>query len=329
MQAIGSSSISAPSSQRDRRRYRSAADRTDLGCSPPRAPRAKTGEQLACPGPVPEDRRDRPHGHRHDSAQDAGDEILRGSIWMALGFGSRHRRLLSMLVLARLLEPSAFGLVAISFAIISTIEYLRGAGVWSAIVHRRTEVEEAAASAGVYWVISEPRDLRRVFRARAGLRVALPCRVTRRGAACARRRHRPRSAERRAVRDSRAGPRLCARRDGRSPSRGRAGRNHDRSCNRRRRGLEPSLPARSSCTRSSVQPSGTLFRGGRHCGKRAGECCESFPSTRALPASGTSPSSCPEQPTRSSSAASSAPAPPASTTSRSASRPAPTRCSTT
>ena len=81
--------------------------------------------------------------------------ILRGSIWMALGFGSRQiATWLSMLVLARLLEPNAFGLIALSFAIISTVEYLRGAGIWSAIVHRRTEVEEATASALVYWVIS-------------------------------------------------------------------------------------------------------------------------------------------------------------------------------
>jgi PST family polysaccharide transporter len=81
--------------------------------------------------------------------------ILRGSIWMALGFGSRQiATWLSMLVLARLLEPNAFGLVALAFAIISAVEYLRGAGVWSAIVHRRTEIEEAAASALVYWVIS-------------------------------------------------------------------------------------------------------------------------------------------------------------------------------
>ena len=81
--------------------------------------------------------------------------ILRGSIWMALGFGSRQiATWLSMLVLARLLDPNAFGLMALSFVIISTIEYLRGEGLWSAIVHRRTEVEEAVASALVYWMIS-------------------------------------------------------------------------------------------------------------------------------------------------------------------------------
>ena len=81
--------------------------------------------------------------------------ILRGSIWLGLGFGSRQiATWLGMLVLVRLLEPDAFGLVALALTIISAIEFLRGAGVWAALVHRRTEIEEAAASALVYWVIA-------------------------------------------------------------------------------------------------------------------------------------------------------------------------------
>jgi O-antigen/teichoic acid export membrane protein len=81
--------------------------------------------------------------------------ILRGSVWMALGFGSRQiASWLSMLLLARLLDPDAFGLVALALTVIAAVEYLRGAGVWAAIVHRRTDIEEAAASALVYWVIS-------------------------------------------------------------------------------------------------------------------------------------------------------------------------------
>jgi PST family polysaccharide transporter len=81
--------------------------------------------------------------------------ILRGSIWMGLGFGSRQIvSWLSMLLLARLLDPDAFGLTALALTVISAVEYLRGAGVWAAIVHRRSEVEEAAASALVYWVVS-------------------------------------------------------------------------------------------------------------------------------------------------------------------------------
>jgi PST family polysaccharide transporter len=61
---------------------------------------------------------------------------------------------LSMLVLVRLIEPKAFGLLSLAYTIIVALEYLRGAGIWAALVHRRTQVEEAAASALVYLAIT-------------------------------------------------------------------------------------------------------------------------------------------------------------------------------
>jgi O-antigen/teichoic acid export membrane protein len=81
--------------------------------------------------------------------------ILRGAGWMALGFGSRQLvSWLSMLLLVRLLDPDAFGVVAVAYVIISALVYLRGSGIWAALVYRRTEIEEAASSAFVYVMLS-------------------------------------------------------------------------------------------------------------------------------------------------------------------------------
>ena len=81
--------------------------------------------------------------------------ILRGAGWIALGFGSRQViSWLSMLVLVRLLKPEAFGVMALAFTVVSGLAYLRGSGLWAALVHRRTEIEEAAASVFLYMAFS-------------------------------------------------------------------------------------------------------------------------------------------------------------------------------
>jgi PST family polysaccharide transporter len=61
---------------------------------------------------------------------------------------------LSMLVLVRLLEPEAFGLLSLAYTVVAALEYLRGSGIWAALVHRRSQIEEAAASALVYLAVS-------------------------------------------------------------------------------------------------------------------------------------------------------------------------------
>jgi O-antigen/teichoic acid export membrane protein len=81
--------------------------------------------------------------------------ILRGSVWLAFGFGGRQViTWLSMLVLVRLLDPETFGLMALAFTVVSALEYLRGSGIYAALIYRRTEIEEAAASAFVYLIAS-------------------------------------------------------------------------------------------------------------------------------------------------------------------------------
>jgi PST family polysaccharide transporter len=81
--------------------------------------------------------------------------ILRGTAWIGLGVGARQLfTWVSMLVLVRLLEPESFGVVALAFTVVSSLQYLRGSGIWAALVYRRQGIEEAAASAFAYLLVS-------------------------------------------------------------------------------------------------------------------------------------------------------------------------------
>lgn len=77
--------------------------------------------------------------------------ILRGSAWVAVGWGGRHAlSMLGAIVLARLLEPRAFGLVAIAVTITAVLDYIQESGVGAALIQRRDDVKRAAASALVW-----------------------------------------------------------------------------------------------------------------------------------------------------------------------------------
>jgi O-antigen/teichoic acid export membrane protein len=74
--------------------------------------------------------------------------ILRSSAWVALSWGGRN--VLSMfgaIVLARLLDPRAFGLVAIAATITTVLDYIQESGVGAALIQRKHDVKQAAASA--------------------------------------------------------------------------------------------------------------------------------------------------------------------------------------
>lgn len=78
-------------------------------------------------------------------------KILRGSSWVAVAYGSRAAlTLLSTLVLVRLLEPSAFGLVALASTFVLVLDYLQATGMTAALITRRDDIERAAASALVF-----------------------------------------------------------------------------------------------------------------------------------------------------------------------------------
>lgn len=73
--------------------------------------------------------------------------VLRGSAWTAAGYGTRQlMAFASVLVLARLVDPKDFGLMALAMPFLLALQYLQESGMSAALVHRRTEVECAAAT---------------------------------------------------------------------------------------------------------------------------------------------------------------------------------------
>jgi O-antigen/teichoic acid export membrane protein len=77
--------------------------------------------------------------------------ILRGSAWTAMGYGGGQLLTFAgVLVLVRLVEPGSFGLVALASPLLITLQFLQESGLGSALVHRRTEVERAAATVALF-----------------------------------------------------------------------------------------------------------------------------------------------------------------------------------
>jgi O-antigen/teichoic acid export membrane protein len=56
----------------------------------------------------------------------------------------------SMLVLVRFVDPKAFGLVALAFTALFVLQTLQDSGMGSALIHRREDLEEAAATVLVF-----------------------------------------------------------------------------------------------------------------------------------------------------------------------------------
>ena len=76
---------------------------------------------------------------------------LRSTGWVALGLGvSQVASLFALYVLARILDPEDLGLVALAWTVLYFVEQIQETGVGSALIHRRGEVKEAAASALLY-----------------------------------------------------------------------------------------------------------------------------------------------------------------------------------
>jgi PST family polysaccharide transporter len=67
---------------------------------------------------------------------------------VALGLGAKQlASLLALFVLARILDPKDLGLVALAWTVLYFVEQIQETGVGSALIHRRQDVERAAASA--------------------------------------------------------------------------------------------------------------------------------------------------------------------------------------
>jgi O-antigen/teichoic acid export membrane protein len=75
-------------------------------------------------------------------------KILRGSAWVALSYGGRQTlMLLSVLALVRLLDPKSFGLMALATTALLVLEAVHEAGLASALVYLRSNIERAAGTA--------------------------------------------------------------------------------------------------------------------------------------------------------------------------------------
>jgi PST family polysaccharide transporter len=90
-----------------------------------------------------------------DAPERADATVIRSSGWVAVGYGGSHvLTLATLLLLARLLDPGDFGVVALAWSILSPAMLLQAAGVGQALVHRRQLDDAAAASAYVFTLVS-------------------------------------------------------------------------------------------------------------------------------------------------------------------------------
>ena len=81
-------------------------------------------------------------------------KLVRGSAWLALSYGgSQVVSLVVTAVLAHILAPSAFGLVALASIAIVALGFVQESGLGLAVIHRRTNVEEAAGSALAFTLV--------------------------------------------------------------------------------------------------------------------------------------------------------------------------------
>jgi O-antigen/teichoic acid export membrane protein len=74
--------------------------------------------------------------------------VVRGSMWVAVGYGARNAAsLLTVVVLAHFLSPADFGLVALAWTLLYAVSVLQEGGVGAALIYRPTYTRAAAASA--------------------------------------------------------------------------------------------------------------------------------------------------------------------------------------
>jgi lipopolysaccharide exporter len=82
---------------------------------------------------------------------DLDHRVIRGSAWLALSYGgSQLVTLVVTAVLAHRLDPASFGLAALAGTVLMIVSILQESGLGVALIQRRTDVEEAAASVLVF-----------------------------------------------------------------------------------------------------------------------------------------------------------------------------------
>jgi PST family polysaccharide transporter len=78
--------------------------------------------------------------------------IVRGSAWVGLGYGGRQiLAFAGTLVLVRILDPHAFGTVAVGMSLLAIVSQIQESGLGSALVYQRhRDTMEAASSVFVF-----------------------------------------------------------------------------------------------------------------------------------------------------------------------------------
>jgi PST family polysaccharide transporter len=110
----------------------------------PAAARALPGEQTAA-----KRRSDAVTEWREPDELDT--KIMRSSAWAVLGFGGTQAlSLVTTIVLARLLVPSDFGLVALALAVLAVAQIAQESGLGAALIVHRGELRPAVASVSVF-----------------------------------------------------------------------------------------------------------------------------------------------------------------------------------
>ena len=78
---------------------------------------------------------------RHDELD---TKIMRGSAWSALGYGGANvLGLLTTVVLARLLAPDDFGVIALALALLAVAQIAQESGLGAALIVHRGEIGRA------------------------------------------------------------------------------------------------------------------------------------------------------------------------------------------
>jgi lipopolysaccharide exporter len=84
--------------------------------------------------------------------RDLGHRAFTGFLWAAASFaGGRILVFVATLVLARLLVPAEFGLVAFALAVIHYLDYLTDLGLGAALVYR-SDAEDPRVSSTAFWI---------------------------------------------------------------------------------------------------------------------------------------------------------------------------------
>ena len=100
------------------------------------------------------------------TSDDLDTTIMRSSAFAVIGFGGTNvLSLVTTIVLARLLTPADFGLVALTVSLLAFTHLIQESGLGAALIVHRGDLRRAAASAIRFHPVVGHRPLRRLFAA--------------------------------------------------------------------------------------------------------------------------------------------------------------------